>query len=1088
MASPTPSGQHSDQSARHDDPTNTPMPIGDPGEGEKTPTEFIEDLGSMSDLGVMESATMSALISAAVGDSTDEDTLDLSKLVATTPGPASGIMRPSPSPDDDAISMELPAIPGGDGSLSFVARSDVHKMTESVDDIISMEPTKPVDDAESSARWFAPPQSGSRIQTGKAIPAEPSDIFTGNTSGASSLNTGDSNDLAKLASSINSTSNILYDRPEGSSPASDLFGDSRLITGDGSGTSRVSSDILAGLGATSDILTSDSSFNRGSSLFDDPGSVTNKLSPDAGGSVASPDQFVPLFDEAGGSDVDLARKAGMKPPRTSPQTKDSDASRVSFGVSKSSDGNSNDGASTSSIAMKDDSIDGAAAELMNDGDRSDVNLADPGAGPKSNGLEDDESGNLFDGPTVADIDIDGASGVNLLDPMGGKRRGGNAESRRAHTDSIFPGPGSAIHKPATKRPGSVPKIHTPTPISIPGPESDGPSSEIFPPNMKQVRENSDHELVSFDLPKADDLRDGNDRTQPSGMIDWSMSPADSGNMAQPSQITENVELSGELREIVSDHGMVGPVDSDSVFDVNMPEDASTDSQILRVDAYAKAAKAGVAVAESGILAGRSGKIPKVEPASSRTKFTPPPPVRRSGLSWLGGTAAGLVAGVGISSAAYLAGIVPNKGDSGSEIAAASKQYEAQIQQVTSMAAANAEKLKQDAEVARQRTAELDNDMRKARTVEADLRAKAIASDRAARSANDAKLIAERSVTTTNQALATAKSEATDARNEAKTALAARDELAKRVAAAETTVREKSDAVNVANEKLAVAAKNAATSRAILSTAAKQLQAAGLIDAKAGEAAAIDALPEAVKKATLAGNSPEGSKLRELADKLVTAQNDAESARKLAADAKTKADASLATAAKEKESAIAKLTAEIKAAKDGTTAEVEKALAAAAKSYDAKLDSRDREIAKILDEKAKDTAAFERKLAAQAEEFRQQISAARAGMILAATDTERVAAERSSRLFGIGSDAYFDGRFADAVTALTDATKINPSDARSWYYLGLAKWATGDRTGATEAFKTGGQWESRSAASSRTVNGSLERVQGPARNALDTYRP
>jgi hypothetical protein len=1087
MASPTPSGQQSDRNARHDDPANTPMPIGDPGDGDKTPTEFVEELGSLSDLGAMESATMSSLISAAVGDTLDEDTLDLSKLVATTPGPASGIMRPSPSPEDDAISMELPAIPGGEGSLSFVARSDVHKMTESVDDVISMVPSKPVDDATSAANWFAPPNSDSRIATGAVTPAEPSDIFTGNTSGASSLNTGDSNDLAKLASSINSTSNILYDRPDGTGPTSDLFVDSRIIAGHGSGESRASSDILAGLGATSDILTSDSSFNRGSSLFDVPASATNKLSPDTGGSVVSPDQFVPLFDEAGGSDIDLARKDAKKPPRPSSPSKDGDHDRVSFGITKPQAGSSESGASTSSIAMNDDSIDGAAAELMNDGDRSDVNLANPNIGPDSHEeLDDDESGNLFDGPTVADIDIDGASGVNLLDPMEGKRRSPNSESRRAHTDSIFPGPGSAILKPTPKRPGSVAKI--PTPASIAGPDSDGPSSAIFPPSMKQVRENSDHELVSFDMPSGEDHHDGNDRTQPSGLIDWSISPADSGNLSQLSQITENVELSGELREIVSDHGMVDHVDSDSVFDVNIPEDASTDSQILRVDAYAKAAAAGVAVAESGILAGRSGKIPKVEPASSRTKFTPPPPVRRSGLSWLGGTAAGLVAGVGISSAAYFAGVVPNKGDSGSEIAAASKQYEAQIQQVNSMAAANAEKLKQDAEVARQRAAELDNDLRKARTTEAELRAKAIASDSAARSANNAKLVAERTVTTTAQELATAKAAAADARNEAKTALAARDELAQRVTAAETSVREKSDAVNQAIEKLALAEKNAIRSHAILAAAAKQLQSAGLIDAKAGEAAAIDALPEAVKKAALAGNTAEGSRLRDLADKLVTAQKDAEIARKQAADAKAAAEASFATATKEKETAIAKLTAEIKVTKDSTAAEIEKAVAAAAKSYEAKLESRDREIKQVLEDKAKDIAAFERKLAAQAEEFRQQISAARAGMLLAATDTERIAAERSSRLFGIGSDAYFDGRFADAVTALSEASKINPSDARCWYYLGLAKWATGDRAGATEAFKTGGQWESRSAASSRTVNGSLERVQGPARNALDTYRP
>ena len=84
MASRTPSGRKSNKEPRSaDSPTApppmqsvTPLPPADQIVVGNSPAPFVEDLGDLTDLGVMESVTVSALISAAVGDS-DDDALGL---------------------------------------------------------------------------------------------------------------------------------------------------------------------------------------------------------------------------------------------------------------------------------------------------------------------------------------------------------------------------------------------------------------------------------------------------------------------------------------------------------------------------------------------------------------------------------------------------------------------------------------------------------------------------------------------------------------------------------------------------------------------------------------------------------------------------------------------------------------------------------------------------------------------------------------------------------------------------------------------------------------------------------------------------
>ena len=428
----------------------------------------------------------------------------------------------------------------------------------------------------------------------------------------------------------------------------------------------------------------------------------------------------------------------------------------------------------------------------------------------------------------------------------------------------------------------------------------------------------------------------------------------------------------------------------------------------------------------------------------------------------------------------------NRGENAAGIAALASQPDDRISKATSDVAAASEKAKQEAELAKQKVSELDMDLKRSKANEADLRARAATADRTAKAANEAKNNAEKKA---NDALAeakTANSKVNEAQIEA--AKAARDEWANKVASAEMAVQKKAEEVAKANERMTAAESNAKTAKGTLASAAKELQTAGLIDSKLEGEAVLAAIPDAIKKVAAVASLPDGARLKELADKLVTAERESVAARKVAAEAKSGADAALAKAKTEQDAVVAKYESELKAAAAGSTGVSQTAVANAVKSYQLKLEAKDADLKRTQDELSKEVTRYESRLAAQADEFRQQIVAARTGIMVATTDAERTAAERAARLFGVGADAYFDGRYPDAVAALDDATKANPSDARAWYYLGLSRWASGDRNAAIEAFKAGGQWESRSATNSKQVGSALERVQGPARFALDAYRP
>lgn len=222
----------------------------------------------------------------------------------------------------------------------------------------------------------------------------------------------------------------------------------------------------------------------------------------------------------------------------------------------------------------------------------------------------------------------------------------------------------------------------------------------------------------------------------------------------------------------------------------------------------------------------------------------------------------------------------------------------------------------------------------------------------------------------------------------------------------------------------------------------QLKQAKLLDEKATREQAIAALPEAFKRAVQTGIGDAATVAKELAA------------------VREKAAGDLAAANRK----IEELNKQAQAAEQRAQAEV-------------------RTARQQIEEERRQV---EIKLREQAEAFQQQIAAARAGVVVAITDIERKALDEAEKAYGLGLEAYYARRMADAETHLKTATLKNPNDARYWYFLGLARWQQGRNSEAEADFRRGAALEARGLAVN--IGNELVRVQGPARAALDAVRP
>lgn len=98
-----------------------------------------------------------------------------------------------------------------------------------------------------------------------------------------------------------------------------------------------------------------------------------------------------------------------------------------------------------------------------------------------------------------------------------------------------------------------------------------------------------------------------------------------------------------------------------------------------------------------------------------------------------------------------------------------------------------------------------------------------------------------------------------------------------------------------------------------------------------------------------------------------------------------------------------------------------------------------------------------------------------------------AAQDAERHFATGVRHYFGRRFADAESAFLAATKLNGDDARYAYFLGLAQLSLGKAEAADESLRTAAALEKRGKPGTLVLNRVFERVQGPTRQRLDSYR-
>ena len=252
------------------------------------------------------------------------------------------------------------------------------------------------------------------------------------------------------------------------------------------------------------------------------------------------------------------------------------------------------------------------------------------------------------------------------------------------------------------------------------------------------------------------------------------------------------------------------------------------------------------------------------------------------------------------------------------------------------------------------------------------------------------------------------------------------------------------------------------------------------DILAGTVVALALIPEVLNRLTIrAAESDAKRAAKELAAMRKKIELFEGSVKGLEA-AKTKADADAKRAKDDADALVS--TAEKKAAAD---------IAAAKKDADAAKKLADAEAKKKVDAAEADLASSMMKhteeLKRLQESFAGRLAEARKGGVLQITPAEVLTQDRAARDYNAGVRAYRAENFPKALASLESAVKLDPVDARYWYYLGLAQFELGKKADAEASFKKGSDLEIRSQPSSKLVGEALERVQGAARKDLGEFR-
>jgi hypothetical protein len=336
----------------------------------------------------------------------------------------------------------------------------------------------------------------------------------------------------------------------------------------------------------------------------------------------------------------------------------------------------------------------------------------------------------------------------------------------------------------------------------------------------------------------------------------------------------------------------------------------------------------------------------------------------------------------------------------------------------------------------------------------------------------------------------------DARSAAETK---EKETATRLADSMKKEAELARAVDAAKKSADDAAKARDASEATLKSVGEKLVRAKFAAEKPDAAALIKGLDDALKAATTdatASLREELTKARAQETKLKTdlaaaREKEAEAA-KAAAAAKVEAQRQMdaAKVAEQKAAAEAtKLKSDVEKLRKDATDATAKANEAAGKAAAAeKIAIQEKANAERLASEVNRLKADNEQLARDIATVRELAELIKSQSIATGPSSKPDPAKLADRFFAEGVRSFHGGQYSNAEAAFRKAIQFRADDARYHYLLGLSLWMLDEKVAAEAAFEKGRDLELQARPPSRSISTVLERIQGPARQAMNAYRP
>jgi tetratricopeptide (TPR) repeat protein len=295
-------------------------------------------------------------------------------------------------------------------------------------------------------------------------------------------------------------------------------------------------------------------------------------------------------------------------------------------------------------------------------------------------------------------------------------------------------------------------------------------------------------------------------------------------------------------------------------------------------------------------------------------------------------------------------------------------------------------------------------------------------------------------------------------------------------ASKKTLEEKTTALADTEKNLTKAKADAKTAATAIDTAWAELVKNKVVDDKTDRAK----LPDIIKNLALTSTSGDAMKAAETIKGLQAKLDDSKLAVAKLETAKKEQETKLAETIKASDAKLVEADKKLETLKTSIAAEIKTAVAKAESGSKDKIDALAKQVADLEKSFALEKNALEMKFASQLREARTG-----AAPVITVAETAMLGVAGKHLADGIAS--FQSGKYALAEQQLNESIKSNPSDARAWYFLGLAQYQQGKTDDAKKAFRTGADYESRNKPNARVVGDALERVQFSLRTVLAEYR-